>query len=159
MILNNWKNSFRAMMTHTVITNGIKRTNGNVADAGWYSGVEFGKYMFGASQVAKGTSTAGFVIGSGNTPVSLDDYELDTMLTSGFDATISYSDGYTIIVITNTTNSDLTIRECGIQQTLPYREAQSSTYLCLCERTVLTQPLVIAPGDTGQIRYEFTINI
>lgn len=110
--------------------------------------------------VATTATTYGVMFGTGDTPVTFDDYKLSgTWLTSGFtylknstctvdETGIETTATYTI---TNNSDADITIKEVGL------RALQHSTdgglAQVLVERTVLDAPVVIEPGGVGQVHY------
>lgn len=119
-------------------------------------------------------NSAGISLGTGNTPPSKLDYNLESTITSGIsvsvtsvergiefeDDSIEYKE-YTLTV-TNTGSDVLTIREIGYKQNItpvsyfPYNIVSntSGNFIYLLDRTVLRTPLVIQPGDAGVLKYK-----
>lgn len=105
------------------------------------------------------SSLYGTVIGTGSTPPTLADIDLESRITSG----VSVSQASAVrgvdsapyleitISITNTDSSELTVREVGFIQQVYY--GSSSSHPVLFDRTVLETPLVIQPGDAGILKY------
>lgn len=118
---------------------------------------------------AIGNSTAGIAVGSGDTPASEDDYNLESIIT-GLSATnttggsydsennkfIMYSD-YTI---SNNTGEAVVIKEIGRFATAYTSStkggtASSNATSVLVDRTVLDEPVTIPDGEAGVVRYSF----
>lgn len=119
-----------------------------------------------SQQVSYSSIGVAFVIGigSGSTPVTYDDYNLETPITSGITLVsasgtlISQTDvdsahhvksqrNYTI---NNSSSSNITISEFGIY--LPY-EVSSSPAVCLAYREVLDSPVTLAPSESFIISF------
>ena len=110
------------------------------------------------------TSYPGIIIGTGDTPPTLDDYclsgDLITSFTSSVVPTYECNDsGATLTALCTITNSGskaFTIREVGV-----FGKAGSSSSAsdaCLVERTVLDAPLTIDPSGVGQLTYTIKFN-
>lgn len=95
-------------------------------------------------------SGAGIVIGGGgSTPATVEDYTLEDQIYSGFSALCNCFTSQTDIstsksmmctaTITNTSDSDITVREIGYVRSHGYEAI-------LMERTVLETPVVITPN-------------
>lgn len=117
----------------------------------------------------------GVRFGTGSTPANKDDYKLESPITSGLAITnptidttsgvtqipMEVSDGkYTYVVpfmVQNTTESEINIWEIGL-----FGEVGTSTSYrvshVLFERTVLSEPITIAPGETKTVTYKLTLN-
>lgn len=86
------------------------------------------------------------VLGSGTTPVNLDDYKLKSIISSGL--ALSRSMTYTDTTITqhnyftNSTGSNITVSEIGL-----------STTNTLLYRDVLEAPVTLAPNETLDVQY------
>ena len=104
----------------------------------------------------------GVFFGSGSTPATKNDYKLESPITSGLTIanpsipSISYSENgkYEVMgvySVTNTTDAEINIWEIGIV-------TQLCDWNVLMERTVLTEPVTIAPGKTKIINYKLTFN-
>lgn len=126
---------------------------------------------------AEGTFTlnplsAGISIGTGTTPVSEDDYNLASTITSGVNVVLtgtSYgteSPYYPFIkydlTVTNTGANPLVVTEAGYKQTVQATRAIGSTAkantVLLLDRCVLDTPVTIAPGDAGIVTYRLQTN-
>lgn len=118
------------------------------------------------------SSATGIVLGSGTTEPTVNDYFLQNYITSGFSATVTQTAGVDnnddvftdfLITITNTGNSTLTIGEIGyiqyIAATTTVGSTSSSKSNFLLDRTVLSTPVEIAPGDYETIRYRLKTSI
>lgn len=102
----------------------------------------------------------GLLIGSDGTPPTLDDYKMIKQITSGFTYQLSRpSDSATVsstkklildLSVTNTSSSDLTVRELGFVKTCNWD-------LILLDRTVFDTPVVIAPGATKTFEYRLNM--
>lgn len=115
----------------------------------------------------------GVFFGSGNEPVSIDDYKLSGNVVSGF--TFSYNDestyaedgSYCIVrynyTITNNNDSEITIGEVGLfyESTWYVRATSSAPYThhyYMFERTALETPITIPAGGVGQVEYTIQMN-
>lgn len=108
-------------------------------------------------KVKKGVADDGVVFGDGNTPASIDDYQMSGEHFTTYSALHSRNynideTGVTatiVFTITNTGTETFTIREIG-----QFYQQGSSTDLCvLVERTVLDSPVTIEPNGIGQVTY------
>lgn len=110
-------------------------------------------------------SYPGVYFGTGSTPANKADYKLENLLTSGLsitDGTRQYIDEgngvhsyYVTFAVKNTTEAEINIYEIGLFSPIP---ASSKYYCTLMERTVLTEPITIAPGATKLVTYKITFN-
>lgn len=111
----------------------------------------------------------GIVVGSGNAPATLSDYDLDDQITTGLTGAVTVSTGIDTsgniylnfdIVFTNTSNADITIREIGISDVIycatSAGDTSPSSKHALVDRTILETPVTIAAGDNETIRYRIT---
>lgn len=99
---------------------------------------------------------AGIVIGGGTTPATVEDYTLEDQIYSGFSALCNCFASPTDIstsksmmctaTITNTSDSDITVREIGYVRSYRYEAV-------LMERTVLETPVIIKPNETRTFEY------
>jgi hypothetical protein len=121
-----------------------------------------------ASSVSFNTNVAGIQVGTGSTAATEDDYKLETQITSGVRASSttqtcgvdSSGNPYLeyLFTLTNTTSSDITVREIGYVQQFRLADtqggSQSSTarYLLL-DRTVLDTPVTVPANDSAAIKY------
>lgn len=108
----------------------------------------------------------GIRLGTDNTPATENDYDLKSQITSGITGTASKVQGvdasgnpyltYTILV-TNTTASDITVREIGYVQSVQGTASQGGTGASarnvLIDRTVLDTPVTIPANDSAGIKY------
>lgn len=105
----------------------------------------------------------GPVVGSGTTPVTIDDYKLDTQITHGSGAgQLSFSavsfnapvtsgmDRYFEVVraFTNNSGNTVTVREIGL-----HMNNEPSTYFYLCLRDVLGSAIDVGNGQVLTVKY------
>lgn len=115
----------------------------------------------------------GIFFGSGSTPATKSDYCLESLISSGLTITkstlASTTDGkgkyaYSMdFIVKNTTESEVNIYEMGAVTMLPGSSNNSLNtavpcYPILLERTVLTEPITIAPGESKLVTYKVTFN-
>lgn len=119
-------------------------------------------------------NNSGVYVGSGSTPATESDWELETpilgnKLTGSFTTSYSVNSDKNVMyvnydyVLTNLTQEDITIREIGrttLVATNPTKgEAvqTGTTYKkpVLVDRTVLETPVVIPAGEAATVRYQF----
>lgn len=109
----------------------------------------------------------GIYFGSGSSPATKEDYKLEAPIASGLGISnpsyftwVTPTSGVYIATaayaVTNTTDKDITIQEIGNFTNVA--NSQSRTYLVLMERTVLDEPIVIAPGESKLVTYKVTFN-
>ena len=110
--------------------------------------------------------TAGISVGSGSTPATEDDYQLQNTITSGLAAQVNRIIDFDNsgnpylrydIMLTNNTADDITVNEIGYKQSISAGTTQAGgnmgNRICLIDRTVLNSPLVIEAGTYEVIRY------
>ena len=136
----------------------ITATNGNTYYSNGY--VTLAPY-FGAL-----SSSSTIRIGSGTTPATINDYNLESMLSSGFTSTISKEYGLDsdnnpyvtfTIAVSNTSSSAMTIGEIGLflgfgASSTQYATSQTSSTV-MVDRTVLDSPITIPAGEAATITY------
>lgn len=122
-----------------------------------------------------GNAPQGFAFGSGTTPVTDDDYTMESLITtisgttSGpvtyFDSTTNKYHTYLQFTLTNTGNESITISEIGrFWQLFTASSVGSQTGSygtqrgVLVDHVLLDDPVVIAAGESGIVRYEATYN-
>ena len=110
----------------------------------------------------------GIYFGSGSTPATKDDYTLANPITTGL--TVSggiekvgdFSDGKAEItgryVLLNTTESEINIWEIGCFTPMIVHGSSKYYKLLMMERTVLSEPITIAPGTASVVTYKLTFN-
>ena len=119
-------------------------------------------------------SAKGVIFGSGTTPATENDYDMPNRITSGI--SVVKSDGsvyseendtvtyYLQYTITNTSQSEKTISEMGIIQSV-YTDttsggtSSSRTRPILADHTVLAEPLVIPAGESGILRWSVVCDV
>lgn len=110
------------------------------------------------------TSLSGILLGTGNTPPTIDDHRLagDIITTIASSVACSFDieeDGAAITslcTITNSGSNAFTIREVGLFGKA--KGGNSDSDAVLVERTVLDAPLTIEPGSVGQLTYTIKLN-
>ena len=111
----------------------------------------------------------GVYFGKGTTPAQKSDYTLETPLESGLSFTFpgiqAFSDDgdgvwsvITSYTVTNTTEETISISEIGVFSTFGQYKGASSYPPVLFERTVLTSPITIAPGEAKVVNYRITFD-
>lgn len=117
-------------------------------------------------------TAAGISIGTGSTPASEDDYNLEQTITSGVNVVLtgtSYgaeNPWYPFVkydlTITNTGADPLVVTEVGYKQNSNTTQVIGSTRtmnsVLLLDRCVLDTPVTIAPGDAGIVTYRLQTN-
>ena len=117
---------------------------------------------FGANQ-----ASSGVYIGTGDTAVTEDDYKLASVITSGISAgspAVTFAlDGSgnpyleLVYALTNTTSSDITVKEIGFVQYLrassTLNSTSSTSTYALLDRTVLSTPVTVPANDSAAIKY------
>lgn len=106
------------------------------------------------------TDYGGVIIGTGDTPPTIDDYCLSGDIITDFSysatATQTIDDNQASIrvlyTITNSGSDAFTIREIALK----CGNTNGTSGQCLVERTVLDTPVTIEPGGVGQITYTIT---
>lgn len=158
MILRNWYNALTAAFTNTKITGGCVVRTGEAWDMSPATGSSVSDFMFGGpSGYSWSTSEGktGVVLGSGNTPATIDDYKLGQIITEGLNVSITKINGNPVkltLLVTNTSDTPITIAEIGWATHISYTYA-------LVDRTVLDTPVTIPSGGIGKIEYEIKINL
>lgn len=112
-------------------------------------------------------NNAGISVGSGGTAATESDYQLESPITSGLSALMNRSSGLDAngypfiqfdIMLTNTSESSITIREIGYKQSLRASDTLSGTSVsnrvCLIDRSVLGTAVTVGSGSYAVIRYQ-----
>lgn len=107
----------------------------------------------------KTTTYGGVILGTGDTPPTLDDYRLSGTVISTFAYNSSFTsetdgDGVTmqtVFTITNTGTEAFTIKEIGLIASTGTNASEQ--YKMLYDRTVLDNPVTIPAGGVGQVTY------
>lgn len=162
MLLRNWYNSLAVSMGRKTMPNGHKNSSGSVRDVSYYQNGKTNAFCPEELTIRMSdfwTSSGCIIIGSGTTPPTVDDYKLESQITSGITGSIAskFSDeGLLVFTLTlnNTSSADITIGEVGYAAGVP-TSSSSSGAAALLERTVLDEPITIPAGGVGQILYTF----
>lgn len=110
----------------------------------------------------------GIHFGSGTTAATENDYCLESKITSGLQFQLGQVKGLDAndypylrydIMVTNSSANTITIAELGYAQQFMTAETQGATtdarHVLLLDRTVLAEPVVLAPQEYALIRYTF----
>ena len=102
----------------------------------------------------------GVAFGNGDTPVTIDDYQLSgehfINFVGSVDCVINedFTECTWTHTLTNSGSESFTIKEVGV-----YAGNSYTYYTVLIMREVLDSPVTIAPGGVGQVTFKFKINI
>lgn len=113
-------------------------------------------------------SSAGIVLGTGDTAATANDYRIETPITSGLSANITFvrtcdtQNGYAdlefTIVATNTSGADIVVKEIAYNQSIRISTTAGgtgSTSKIICfDRTVLANPVTVPSGGQASIKYK-----
>lgn len=159
MLTRNYYNAHRAALARTSIPNGMKDINGSVCDAGYNDIYVPSPFLTNVTFNPYG----GILIGTGTTPPTLDDYQMESQIKSGMTASNSRGfdengNPYTIITLTNSSDKAIKVGEIGVVGSGYYNAGSSGSKHVLLDRTVLDSPITIEPGGVGQITYTIRMN-
>lgn len=163
MVLRNWYNTWKSTHAQKVIPGGLTAQSGSVVNAGYNSHMQaITGLALTAKRVVPDDSVAGILLGSGTTPPTIDDYKMESLISSGFSTTVGVSlddnnDAVHIITVTNTSDGDIVVGEVGYSG-VAYSGAGSGMYIVLMDRTVLDSPVTIPAGGVGKITYTIRMN-
>lgn len=118
------------------------------------------------SSLTTNANNAGISVGTGNRSATDEDYNLQSTITSGLTAVITRTaeeDGTLVcitfnVVLTNTTDSDITVKEIGIKSNINCGATAGATTnfnprTVLIDRTVLSEPVVVPARGNAAILY------
>ena len=116
-----------------------------------------------------GDTYPGVFFGSGTTPPTKDDYDLESMITTGLaitntgTSTKDKGNGvYSVeasYVLRNTSAATITVSEMGTFGEVHFKtNSDYHAYRILFERQVLEEPVIIQPGESKLITYKLTFN-
>lgn len=132
----------------------------------------FGAYVAGAVS----TESIGIVVGSGDTPATENDYALANKISTGLTGTVTQStaydsetgktSAYSVLTLTNTTSSDIVVKEVGCYSNFGTATEMGGTIstgggrrkCALIDRTVLDTPVTVPANGNSVIRYSFIFN-
>lgn len=113
----------------------------------------------------------GLYFGSGSTPATRDDYTLESVIASGLRITNNdvaiENDGngkYIVsasFIVQNTSEAEVNIYEFGVFTPISNDTSVSGSItwkMVLMERTVLSEPITLAPGESKLVTYKITFN-
>lgn len=160
MILKNFVRITQNYDNRQLIANDGTRATGSVTTSYLHLASSYGTY-----KDANTSNISMVVIGKGTTPVTFNDYVLadNTLMTGNDIVQVSsveqlYNNDNKMLSITtsyqNVSSSPITVTEVGLDYKFA-RTATPSKNNALLTRTVLTTPVVIAPGEI----YAFTVTI
>lgn len=167
-------NNYESLISQTIVSSSVVYGNNKVVDVNNEVRYLCGSIGFPNSisgSVTLNATNAGISIGTGNTPATKNDTNLESTITSGVIVTmVSITVGNEtngdpflkyIFSVVNTGSSALTIREIGYKQTLTATlfpgYTSSTNVVCLLDRTVFDTPIVIQAGDAGVVEYKLKI--
>lgn len=161
MLTRNYYNTLLSLLARSTIPNGKKNTSGVITNAG--VNIDWIFSTIGTpTNIALSNASSGIVFGTGSTSPTIDDYKLESIITGGLTGTFKYSinnsTGIIKIILTNTSDNNITISEMGWQFTnyCSY-SSSSSSGIALMDRTVLDTPVTIEAGGVGVVEYKLDI--
>jgi len=145
----------------------VKKTNG---DSGYTSPYFTGYPSTVDTGVRFSASSQGIHVGTGDTAPTEDDYNLESTVTSGLSSSSpsatrdADNDGNPFVeflfTLTNTTGSDIVIKEIGYFQKIifntTYKSTSSSDTVVMLDRTVLSTPVTVPANDSAAVKYRLT---
>ena len=171
MITKNFKNIIALIFEMTPASNalGIMEST-NIQGNTRYMGARGGGSTYPASVTTSVnfSSAPGIVIGTGNTPATENDYHLEAQITSGLTAGAPSplaaldNNGNPYIdyafTLTNTTASDITVKEIGWVQSIYESNTAGTTAgtvnQFLLDRTILDHSVTVPAYGTAAIKYQ-----
>jgi hypothetical protein len=167
MVTRNWYNAMTTRLFGVTIANGIVDYSGTKRDSFYYdSDTILGMYYFSPFRLIQNgvkttQSSIGLVLGDGDTAPSLNDYKVSGNVLSSISASVTPNQemddtGATLtalITVTNTGESEITIREICLFGRVYYSSSTSGYCTCCLDRTVLDTPVTIPAGGVGQVEY------
>ena len=159
------KNGYAAMaakMLSNARDFSVRKTDGTTAT--WYPSSGF-KPFSDIKYLKTYITSSGVVLGTGNTPATLDDYKLAGEIITTFTYTASATSqetdkGYECTAtysITNNGTASFTISEIALMGTY-YTNDSTGNGSFLVDRTVLDTPVTIPAGGIGQVTYTIRMN-
>lgn len=114
------------------------------------------------------TNHMGVYFGTGSTPALLEDYTLESPITTGLafaggiEKVPAYENGkaeaVASYIVTNTSGAEINIWEIGCFVPTQDGSNTSSYTMIMLERTVLTEPITIPPGESKMVTYKVAFN-
>lgn len=163
MLTKNWYAVWDSHRAQKVLQKSLVNIHGQTENSGCYDAYGIRCLCFSMNQVIFDNISSGIVLGSGTTPATINDYCLESRITSGLVCSSlmerdENNDVTIIVTATNSGDSNITIGEIGYQGSAPYSAQSSSSTAVLLERTVLNTPITIVPGGVGQVAYKINMN-
>lgn len=169
MVTTNFENLSKMLLAKSSVNQGLLPCKA-VDGVTYYLSNLYQSTSYPYTQVQAFTLTeasAGISVGSGSTAATKNDTNLESTITSGLEAamftTLTGLDENDFpfvryeFILKNVSNSSITIREIGVKQSMYAATAfggnSSENRVCLIDRTVLSEPLVIAPNDVYLMQY------
>lgn len=168
MLTKNFYNIILERFMFKTLENAIVTSDGTVCDIYWNSSnLGYERLFQNMYQARKDANGEGVIFGTGTTPATPDDYNLESIITDGFscaqgDVSITRNaDCMGVVVthgITNTGSEPLSISEVGTLGKVFKGTSTSNMAVVLLDHTVLEEPIVINPGDSKQVTYTIRMN-
>lgn len=183
-MLTKWAKSLISYITNEHLVIGLshyekaavvaKTCNGNTIYTNNYYLSAANKTLITSFTETGGTSSTGFAVGSGDTPATDEDYNVETLITdlalsttpvvqSNYDSTTGKYSVYVELSLSNSTASDIVVKEIA-RFAAVYASSELGGTLSssnpnkrsiMVDRTVLDTPVTIPAGQSGLIRYSF----
>lgn len=144
----------------------VKATNGNTYYGSNFVGANSQFPRVTETGMSTSATAVGIVLGSGSTAATENDYAIETAITSGISCTPTYERGVDssgnpyvefTLVMTNTTSSDIVIREIAYNQNIylvASQGATSATARVVCfDHTSLSSAVTVPAGGQNTIKY------
>ena len=170
MLTKNFYNWLFSLATKKEIANGYTDYTGATANAYPYTSMNSLSVIDNLHYLSIGTmssSAYGVKLGTGVTPATFNDYTLENVIIEGLSVANqesillnAESDNSSVSAtysIKNISSEPINISEIGLFNRA-YVDGSTTRKLVLLERTVLEEPITIAPGQTKQITYTIRMN-
>lgn len=151
-----------------------KTCSGNTIYTSYYYMSAASKGLITSFTESGGTASTGFAVGSGNTPATDEDYNVETLITdltlsttpvvqSSYDTTTGKYSVYVELSLSNATANDIIVKEIARFAAVYATNELGGTLSAsnpakrsvMVDRTVLNTPVTIPAGQSGLIRYAF----
>lgn len=168
MVTMNWYYVYKSSRGSCIISDAIVGWDGYKQNAGYTSsssnqGTLNTTLLLKPGSVSFSDTGVGIVLGSGTTPPTIHDYQLESPITSGLTPLVSTThdaDNNLVynITLTSTATEPISIGEIGIRSGF-YAGANSGLNYALMERTVLDEPVIIPAGGIGVVEYTIRLQM